>query len=436
VDTWCPQFQYFHTEEDREIYSDAQEAGSHIWWYGCVGPSNPYPTYHIDDNLLSSRIVSWMQKDYNIEGNLYWDASLYLQINKRGRIPVDPYTEPLRFDTGERIANGDGFLLYPGNRYGIARPVPSIRLMSIRDGMEDYEVLSMLEKTIEENRAHFGVTGAELSARTLLNSYYNKLYSGTIANTNADTFERIKYELYQMCEIASSPLKLSFKSIVQDEDNILVSFYADASAAVTLNGEAVTGTATVNNNGKLYQYSGKLDKEQNYLLIGGTVGEQTYTMNKFLSSKFEFINKLESDADVAGKFTFSLTDGSAVLHQSGGDNVAKLTFKGDSGARGYFAYTDAKFGSMDFSKINVLHFSIHSTKAITVQTYLFTTSRDIAFNGPVLQLKSGWNEVLIDTSLMNWKDMGTLKNIRFSMPAVSSETAYTFMVDNIYVNYN
>jgi hypothetical protein len=40
---------------------------------------------------------------------------------------------------------GDGILIYPGAAYGQLDPIPSIRLINMREGIEDYQLLTMLE---------------------------------------------------------------------------------------------------------------------------------------------------------------------------------------------------------------------------------------------------------------------------------------------------
>jgi hypothetical protein len=42
--------------------------------------------------------------------------------------------------------NGDGMLIYPGKN----GPLPSIRLKMIRDGLEDYEYLTLLKKVSDK----------------------------------------------------------------------------------------------------------------------------------------------------------------------------------------------------------------------------------------------------------------------------------------------
>lgn len=99
-----------------------------VWLYRA---EQPYPTYQIDDALISSRIVSWMQKDYGLAGNLYWETVFWTRYRDEVREKTDVYEgDPMHFP-GD---NGDGYLVYPGDVYGIDGPVGSIRLESIRDG--------------------------------------------------------------------------------------------------------------------------------------------------------------------------------------------------------------------------------------------------------------------------------------------------------------
>jgi hypothetical protein len=45
---------------------------------------------------------------------------------------------------------GDGILIYPGSAYNQLDPIPSIRLVNMRDGIEDYQMLTMLEDALGE----------------------------------------------------------------------------------------------------------------------------------------------------------------------------------------------------------------------------------------------------------------------------------------------
>ena len=91
----------------------------------------------VPDSFVSARVMSWMQYDYGISGNLYWETALYRKIRYEGgemtRTYLDPYTEAEHYPG----TNGDGFLFYPGAKYGIYGPVISNRLVAIRDGLEE-----------------------------------------------------------------------------------------------------------------------------------------------------------------------------------------------------------------------------------------------------------------------------------------------------------
>lgn len=119
VDIWCGIWSSHDCDEP--TVRDRISEGYEMWWYGCVGPKSPYPTYHIQDDLMTSRLVHWMQKDWGFTGNLYWVADM----NKRceigygkteyGSMDRDIYTQPYVFhnsETGDDCvgAAGDGFL--------------------------------------------------------------------------------------------------------------------------------------------------------------------------------------------------------------------------------------------------------------------------------------------------------------------------------------
>jgi len=57
-----------------------------------------------------------------------------------------------------RYPNGDGFLAYPGEAAGVDGPVSTIRLEQVREGLEDYEAITMLAELVE--RAKSGGQGA------------------------------------------------------------------------------------------------------------------------------------------------------------------------------------------------------------------------------------------------------------------------------------
>ena len=136
VDIWCPVlFNY-----DPQKAKARQSLGEVIWWYKCVVPKQPYPTYQIDDDAISHRILSWLQVKNAVDGTLYWSTTVFQKWNGAEYVPRDIWTDPLSYPS----ANGEGFLLYPGTEYGIDGPIGTIRLEMIREGNEDLEYFWLL----------------------------------------------------------------------------------------------------------------------------------------------------------------------------------------------------------------------------------------------------------------------------------------------------
>jgi len=49
-----------------------------------------------------------------------------------------------------RYPNGDGYLIYPGKKFGRIKPVPSLRSELAADGCEDYEYLYLLSRLMQK----------------------------------------------------------------------------------------------------------------------------------------------------------------------------------------------------------------------------------------------------------------------------------------------
>lgn len=164
---WCPPFDAIYHNENKVIWELVNQGEK--WWYGCDWPTPPYPTYHIDDKLISSRLLSWMQFEQNITGNLYWRFNFCKISEERGGVP-DPY----RIANPCERTNGEGFLVYPGSPYGLDCFVPTIRLESIRDGIEDYEALYCLRELWNNNAKSVGKTAEDVNK--VMSPIYSRMY--------------------------------------------------------------------------------------------------------------------------------------------------------------------------------------------------------------------------------------------------------------------
>lgn len=161
-----------------------KEAGKKIWWYTCCTPQDlPYNNILLTQPGLSGRLLFWQQKQYNIEGYLYYYANLWFNEN---------YWDHTDYPWYGGNAYGDGILLYDGAKYGIVGPIGSLRFEAIRDGIEDFEVLTMLENT----------EGRE-SVDAMIEKVSKNLVEST---TDGNLLMQTKNELYTAVEKALRPV--------------------------------------------------------------------------------------------------------------------------------------------------------------------------------------------------------------------------------------
>ena len=145
IDIWCPLFAFLEESSIQRVQGQGdvvwsytalcQRAPSYHPEYGKVRNDDP-PYWQIDFPVLSYRIAPWLNRRYGVTGLLYWTTVCWTGPQR------NPWDDP-----GFRVQfNGEGALFYPGEDAGIDGPVASIRLKCLREGMEDYEYFTLLEK--------------------------------------------------------------------------------------------------------------------------------------------------------------------------------------------------------------------------------------------------------------------------------------------------
>ncbi len=123
--------------------------GEAVWGY-----DNRLYALDVDNSSIAMRAYPWRLKRFGIAGVEWWSVS-----NWTG----DPYAKPNQYEP----QNGGGFLLYP-NRAGKGAPVDSVRWEMYREGVEDYDALTVLERSYEAVRKALAVQDARFSAADLL----------------------------------------------------------------------------------------------------------------------------------------------------------------------------------------------------------------------------------------------------------------------------
>jgi hypothetical protein len=138
VNIWCPHYLYLDAfPGTREFLRDRKRAGETYWWYICNNPRRSMNNIQIDMPAVSHRVLFWQQKREGIQGFLFWS------INYWNRQYIsDPWENQ---DTLGDDLYGDGSLVYPGAKVGVAGPVGSIRTGVIRDGLEDFDYFTLAD---------------------------------------------------------------------------------------------------------------------------------------------------------------------------------------------------------------------------------------------------------------------------------------------------
>ena len=227
--TSCPLISLYDTAAQRDVYAQQQQR----WIYTCNQPTSPYPTYHIDDTLVSARSLSWMMSEYDITGNFYWAADLYQKYVGSGTyLPIDDY-----YGTAERYerANGDGYLLYPGAPYGMDEPLPSLRLEAIRDGAEEYELWYALHENYEE--AGYDRTDIQRKVSSLI-------YQNAKVVSTSERMQLARQAVISLLEMSESELTVGITDVVENGSSVTYTVRSADGCTLTVpenSGIAVSG---------------------------------------------------------------------------------------------------------------------------------------------------------------------------------------------------
>jgi hypothetical protein len=150
---------------DPRVVATLSAKGRQFWSYLCTGPKAPWVTLFIDHPAVNLRLWLWMSYKFGLKGILVWEAMYWTSDNvfPEDR-PQNPWADPMSYTNGYGTAygevkywgNGDGRFIYPPNRdVGVDKtkylcgPVNSVRWEMLREGLEDYEYLWLLEQAVK-----------------------------------------------------------------------------------------------------------------------------------------------------------------------------------------------------------------------------------------------------------------------------------------------
>jgi len=166
VDLWVLFVSWYDDPAHKALVDERLAAGDTVWLYIACKPLHPYANWFIDYPATDHRILFWQLYKLGIPGFLYynvtlWGSNMHVKPEHWWEIPPDDPEVLDMMSEGKRWpeipwntytfyqTNGDGQLVYPGPN---ATPLPSIRLEAIRDGIEDYDMLSVLDEVTAKLR--------------------------------------------------------------------------------------------------------------------------------------------------------------------------------------------------------------------------------------------------------------------------------------------
>ena len=431
INTYCPLYQHYDSETDRLNYQ--REEVVEQWWYGCNFPRDPYPSTHTDvTDTVPLRVLGWMQAEFGIVGNLNWAVDYYVTSGSESRdsFVEDYYGENADRTKGEGYgaANGDGYMFYPGGQYGLDKPVGSLRLEAIRDGLEEYEIIYALK----EKYAEFG-----FSADVLMKNLGETLHSGAQVICDSNEYEQIRKKLYALAEAANSQASLCLvDSTDLGNGQVENKIFAKDGVELKNHGVLLTNGVPVAG-GKLYTIITKLENDNNSLNITWSVGGKEYSYSQNLGGKTVYFGA----KDLVNNFTSDVTNitNTIVSGDIFGKSINLLKLCADAVESGqqrimfennYFSQIDGKV-----SKLTFVVYNGNSEEDVKISLYTKHAKSAYEMNAEYTLLPG--ERKLIDVSLTNvsWTKKGKLNSVRFVLDEGKPSSNKTLYVESFLVYY-
>ncbi len=400
---YVPTIDQYHSAVNRELYEqaafDTYGEDGELWSYHCMNPTAPHPTVHTEDALLSSRLMGWMMQQYNIVGSLYWCTALYAW--REGERTPDLQLQNY-YDTALRFpaANGDGYLVYPGRPYGIYGPVGTVRLHSLRDGFEDYELLNSLQKAYKArgiNDENFDAVSKVLTTR---------LFSGTMVSqteTLSGNFAAARDTLAELLVLSKQGVLI--ENAKETKSGLKLTVSATEGATLKIGGAEISGS--IENGVGRYEITVPLTTQNNLLNLTVEKDGTAYALSLWCGAKQTY---LSADAFISA------------VKETDGLETQKTTFEGEECVQVSVKEADERLElslsdyAIDKNKSSV-KFSLYNAGA-QASVVLFVKGSSPSspyYEHSKLTLESGWNEIVIETSSINFTTLKALSALRIAL---------------------
>ncbi len=148
LDIYVPKLS--HLNLWHEQFEQVRREGAELWFYTCCHPVGRYPNRFLDQSLLKVRVLHWINYLYDLDGYLHWGLNHFAGD--------DPYTQEA---ISKGLPLGDRAIAYPGTN----KLLGSLRFSTMRDGLQDFEYLWVLESELSRIKQKIGKEASWLNPR-------------------------------------------------------------------------------------------------------------------------------------------------------------------------------------------------------------------------------------------------------------------------------
>jgi hypothetical protein len=114
-----------------------QALGDDVWSYTCCCPGGPWLNRLLDMELLRPVLIGWATALFKLDGFLHWGLNQY----QKQQNPFEMSIVPNWGGGSNALPPGDTHVVYPGG----SGPWSSVRFEAHREGLEDLELLQILQ---------------------------------------------------------------------------------------------------------------------------------------------------------------------------------------------------------------------------------------------------------------------------------------------------
>lgn len=234
INYWVPLPSFYIDSDNVSFFIQRNRtSGEQVWLYTCNVPKGEYMNRYLDYPLLDVRLMHWQNYKYGLPGYLHWGFN-YWHGDSFTNIEANYGSTTSAFDPP-----GDTHIVYKGSK----GPLSSIRLEAMRDGIEDYVLLKLLEKKDSKKplqlcyqliKSMTNFTHDPATFRTVRAQLLSALDENPVSVTNAKTLTT-GTQMFIRNGIITADLRYPYSNLNM--------FYVESSDRTTGIGATTSGTA-------------------------------------------------------------------------------------------------------------------------------------------------------------------------------------------------